>query len=148
MSDLRIEIIPHGSEQYEASVALRDKVLRQPLGLQFSEEELAKESDQIHVIASVDDALIGVLVLVPIGPKTYKMRQVAVAPEWQGKGIGTRLVSFSEEYAIRKGVCCIELHARKEAVQFYLDLAYTKLGDEFVEVGIPHFKMEKNWCAQ
>lgn len=147
MSDLRIEIVPHGSAHYKASIALRHRVLREPLGLEFSEEELAKETDQIHVIASVDDALIGVLVLVPIGDKTYKMRQVAVAPDWQGKGIGTRLVSFCEEYAIRKGICRIELHARKEAVQFYTDLAYSTIGDEFVEVGIPHFKMEKSWCA-
>lgn len=147
MSDLRIEIVPHGSAQYEASVALRDRVLRQPLGLQFSQEELAKEHDQIHVIASVDGELIGVLVLVPLPPKTYKMRQVAVSPEWQGKGIGTRLVSFAEEFAIRKGICRIELHARKEAVQFYTDLAYSTIGDEFVEVGIPHFKMEKSWCS-
>ncbi len=147
MSELRIEIVPHGSAQYKASVELRDQVLRKPLGLQFSEDELAKEVDQTHIIASVDGALIGVLLLVSLPPKTFKMRQVAVSPEWQGKGIGTRLVSFAEEYAIRKGVCRIELHARKEAVQFYTDLAYSTIGDEFVEVGIPHFKMEKSWCS-
>jgi len=147
VDSLKIEIIDHGSERYEESVKLRDTLLRKPLGLAFNPSDLAKEKDQIHIVATVADAIIGVLILVPIEDKTFKMRQVAVAEAWQGKGIGTRLVSFSEEYAIKVGVCRIEMHARKEATQFYLDLAYSKEGDEFEEVGIPHYKLVKDWCS-
>lgn len=147
MSDLRIEIVPHNSEAYQESVKLRDRILREPLGLEFSDEELAAEDVQTHVTASVDGVMIGVMILVPLDKRTFKMRQVAVDTNWQGKGIGTRLVSFAEEYAIKMGVCCIRLHARKEALKFYQELAYTQLGDEFTEIGIPHYLLEKNWCS-
>ncbi len=147
MDSLRIEIIDHGSERYEESVRLRDELLRKPLGLEFTEAQLAAEADQIHIVASIQDSIIGVLILVPLEGKAFKMRQVAIAEKWQGKGIGTRLVSFAEEYAIKVGVCRIELHARKTAVQFYLDLAYTIEGEEFEEVGIPHHKLIKDWCS-
>ncbi len=38
----------------------------------------------------------------------------------------------------------ITLHARKNAVPFYLALGYKIIGEEFEEVGLPHFEMEKN----
>jgi hypothetical protein len=35
--------IQHGSPEYKQTVTLRDKVLRQPLGLQFNLEQLQAE---------------------------------------------------------------------------------------------------------
>jgi predicted GNAT family N-acyltransferase len=35
------------------------------------------------------------------------------------------------------------LHARETAVAFYENLAYSKVGDRFVEVTIYHWAMEK-----
>jgi predicted GNAT family N-acyltransferase len=35
------------------------------------------------------------------------------------------------------------MHARKTAMGFYEKLGYEKIGDEFTEVTIPHYKMEK-----
>jgi predicted GNAT family N-acyltransferase len=35
------------------------------------------------------------------------------------------------------------MHARKTAVVFYEKLGYTSTGNEFTEVSIPHFVMEK-----
>ena len=35
------------------------------------------------------------------------------------------------------------MHARMTAVGFYAKLGYTRVGDGFTEVGIPHVKMEK-----
>jgi predicted GNAT family N-acyltransferase len=37
----------------------------------------------------------------------------------------------------------ILLHARKYAAAFYTVMDYQVVGDEFTEVGIPHFMMEK-----
>jgi predicted GNAT family N-acyltransferase len=38
----------------------------------------------------------------------------------------------------------ITLHARENAIPFYLTLGYTLVGDWFTEVGIPHKKMIKH----
>ena len=52
--------------------------------------------------------------------------------------------SFYEQEARATGIKKIEFHARKTAVKFYQKLGYHLEGEEFLEVGIPHFKMEKN----
>ena len=73
----------------------------------------------------------------------YKMRQVAVGAEWQGRGVGRKLVEASEMLARFLHISKIELNARATAIPFYSKLSYTKIGEPFVEVGIEHLKMEK-----
>lgn len=145
--ELEYKIIKHNTPEYEAEIDLRDRVLRQPLGLVFTDEQLAEEADQIHMGAYFEGNLVGCLVYIILNENTLKMRQVAVEPEMQGQGIGQKLVSYAEYYAIENGFCRIELHARDTATSFYTDLGYDIEGDGFEEVGIPHHKMVKDWCA-
>lgn len=125
---------------------MRRTVLRLPLGLDFTAEELESEWDQIHMAAFADGKAVAVLLFKPLatdsGP-VLKMRQVAVAEHLQGKGIGKRLIEFSEQWARDASYNKIELHARQSAVKFYTDLGYRSEGPEFTEVGIPHLKMYK-----
>lgn len=144
---LEYKTITYGSAEYEAEIDLRTRVLREPLGLEFTDEQLAEEANQIHLGAYLDGDLVACLVFVIVNDTTLKMRQVAVEPELQRQGIGLKLVSYSEYYAIENGYCRIELHARDVALQFYIDSGYDIEGDEFIEVGIPHHKMVKDWCA-
>ncbi|MCB9251561.1 MAG: GNAT family N-acetyltransferase [Flavobacteriales bacterium] len=123
---------------------MRERVLRIPLGLKFTEEELRAENTEYHIIAKLNDTLIGVLLLKPVGTNgILKMRQVAVDPEVQGKGIGSEMVKFSEDFARSKNFVRMELHARETAVPFYLREGYILTGQPFTEVGIPHRKMYK-----
>jgi len=71
------------------------------------------------------------------------MRQVAVHETKQDKGIGSEMVNFSENYAAENGYEWMVCSARKTAVPFYLKQGWQTVGDEFVEVTIPHFKMRK-----
>ena len=140
-----VKILPFGSDLQIASITLRDLVLRQPLGLKFVQSDLDAEHDSIH-IGYVDDQNVihGILILKPVDDKIVKMRQVAVHPSLQGKGIGQQLVYSSEQIASEQlGAAKMILHARDVAVPFYLKLGYDIEGDEFYEVGIRHFKMVK-----
>lgn len=141
-SSLNIREIAFGSAEQKESVELRYIVLREPLGLQFDENDLAKEYEDFHIAAYFHDELVGILLLKPTENKDIiKMRQVAVADAWQGKGIGKAMVLFAEKFAFEKGYKKMELHARESAVPFYLSLGYFIKGDTFYEVGIPHRKM-------
>jgi len=135
--------IEHGSREYWATVELRDMVLRKPLGLQFQDEELRAEKDSRHIACWCGSRLVGCLVLRPLEDGDVQMRQVAVASEWQGKGIGRAMVAYSEELARGLGYRRMILHARDIAVPFYAKLGYATTGDPFVEVTIPHWTMEK-----
>ena len=125
------------------TVDLRDRILRKPLGLTYTAEQLEAESDSIHVACYFQDEVVGCLILEPDGMRNLKMRQVAVSDRHQGLGIGRALVDFSEEYASDNGYDKISMHAREAAVGFYLKLGYEVEGEPFEEVTIPHRSMFK-----
>ena len=143
MENIDIQIVEYNSVLQKKSVELRYKVLREPLRLVYTEEQLAEEKDEIHIIALQDDNVVGVVVLKKLDNFVLKMRQVAVDSNLQKSGIGKKIVVFSEQYAVENGFNSIELHARDAAKDFYLKLDYHIVGDMFVEVGIPHYEMKK-----
>ncbi len=124
-------------------VELRNNILRKPLGLSFSPEELEKEKDDILIGCYEDDKMEGCCLLTEDGQKTVRLRQMAVSPVLQGKGIGRVMMNFAENIARDRGYRKICMHARKNALGFYEKLGYAKVGNEFLEVTIPHYKMEK-----
>lgn len=142
-STSHITMVEHGTPAYEQTVALRDNVLRKPLGMRFYKKDLLTESDSIHLAYYDHDKLLGCLMLKPIKKSLYKMRQVAVDPSAQGKGVGTQLVKYSEEILQKMGVCLLVLHARDVAIPFYLRLGYQIVGESFEEIGIAHVRMHK-----
>lgn len=137
--------ITFGTPAYDEAVALRYEILRRPLALTFSVEQLEKEYEDLHLgcYAQHSGQLVGCLVLQNIDEKTLKMRQVAVDTAAQNQGIGKQLVAAAEAHAKAKDCSNMVLHARETAVDFYLKLGYQIEGTRFEEVGIPHFKMSK-----
>jgi hypothetical protein len=49
-----IRLVEHGSKEYVEAVKLRYQVLREPLGLCYTEEQLSCEADQLHFVALPD----------------------------------------------------------------------------------------------
>lgn len=142
MSILSFKIIDHGSPEYEVAVKLREAILREPLGLVFSQEELEAEKNHIQIVGFQGDEVVSTAVLVLEGCD-YKMQRVVVKQEFQGLGIGSKLLEFCENYAKHQGVCSIYCHARDSAVNFYLKNSWVVEGNYFDEDTIPHLKMRK-----
>ena len=126
------------SPEYAASLALREEVLRRPLGLTWTAEEVAKEAKSRHLGCFLDGELAGALVLTPEEEGSVRMRLVAVAPGQQGKGAGSALVAFAEEVARGAGYEMMVARARGTAVPFYRKHGYGVETDVFMQVGIPH----------
>jgi N-acetylglutamate synthase-like GNAT family acetyltransferase len=136
--------IEFASPEYDEAIGLRYEILRKPLGLTYTVEQLSEEWDDFHLVAyDADYEMIGYLNLTIIDEKTLKMRQVAIAERVQNYGVGTALVQFSEQFAKGKGYETILLHARETAIPFYQKNKYRLVGAPFEEVGIVHRKMEK-----
>ncbi len=136
--------IEFATPEYDDAVRLRYEVLRKPLGLEYTPEQLAAEYNNHHLAAySNNGQLLGYLNLTPSDGGVIKMRQVAVEPQAQGMGVGKKLVEASEVLARKIGYQNMVLHARETAVAFYEKLGYHKVGERFEEVTIPHFRMEK-----
>ena len=144
---LRISEIAHGSQAYHQAVRLREAVLRRPLGLGFTAQELDDEAASHHIVAvegGDDGACVGCLVLLPIDANVVRMRQVAVRPDRQRQRIGRALVDFAEQTARARGYREIVAHVREPAIPFYASLGYELTGSRFIEVTLPHFHMRKN----
>jgi ribosomal protein S18 acetylase RimI-like enzyme len=143
MSTEHLSEIRHGTKAYHQTVALRDDILRNPLGLAFSPEELDGENDSFHLACRRGNMLVACVVLKPLPGQQIRMRQLAVRTGFQGKGIGKLLVLYSESFAGERGYREMILHARETAVGFYEKLSYRKEGDRFTEVTLPHYAMRK-----
>ena len=140
---MTIKIITYNSPEYHEMLALRYKVLREPLGLRFSEEDLQREKDDIFIACQEDGRITGCCILTRLSGNTLKLRQMAVDYQQQGKNVGRNIVLFAERYAAEHGYSTIKMNARKTAVTFYSKCGYTVFGEEFMEIGIPHFLMVK-----
>ena len=140
---MALKMIEFGSKEYDQMVALRHLMLRKPLGLQFTNEELAKEQSNILLGCFDEDELEGCCMLVEVAPGTIRLRQMAVLSGLQGKGIGRVLMSFAENVARDRRYRKIIMNARVSSIPFFEKLGYQVSGNEFIDLTIPHVVMEK-----
>jgi N-acetylglutamate synthase-like GNAT family acetyltransferase len=140
---MALRIIDYGTKEYQQMVNLRIEILRKPLGLSFDPKELEKEKEDVLMGAFEDDKILGCCLLTKMDQHTMRLRQMAVPNSMQGKGIGRALMIFAENIARDLGYKKLCMHARKTALGFYEKLGYTTTGEEFIEITIPHYIMEK-----
>jgi predicted GNAT family N-acyltransferase len=139
------EIHPAGP-LYREELALRNELLRKPLGLDLLATDLSEEAAYRHfgLQGESEDSLLACLVLVPHADGWAQLRQMAVRKELQGRGLGRALIIAVE--ALLRGEGQVErlfLNARTTALDFYKKLGYLPVGEIFTELGIPHQRMEK-----
>jgi predicted GNAT family N-acyltransferase len=137
---MQIEV---GSALHASEQRLRNIVLRLPLGRPLSETEITRDRTGVHFAAVEGDEVIGCVGLYPEGDSVLRLRQMAVAPDRQGEGIGACLIAFAEDWARTNGAREIEMHARITATAFYERAGYVTEGEPFEEVTIPHITMRK-----
>lgn len=79
-----------------------------------------------HVL-EIDGALAGAVVLLPLADGGLLLDNVAVDPEFQGRGLGRALVEFAEDEARRRGHRELRLYTHEtmvENVAMYETLGY------------------------
>jgi predicted GNAT family N-acyltransferase len=138
-----VRLAPHASPDYDDAVTLRRAVLRAPLGLDFTPEQLADEAADTHFVAFDGVHVVGAVVMTPYSATIAKLRQMAVSSDAQGQGVGATLLKAFEAHARAQGLTGITLAARVTAQGFYARNGYAAEGDIFEEVTIPHIKMTK-----
>ena len=140
----RVRRIDFGSADYAATLQLREAVLRAPLGLTLSAQDLRGEDTQWHFgLFDAAGALLACVVAVPVAPGVFKLRQMAVRADTQGQGLGSRLLAEVETRLQEQGATQLLLHARVSAEPFYARQGYRAESEVFEEVGIPHRRMGK-----
>ena len=132
-----------GSDLYRQSLRLREAVLRRPLGLTVTEEELADDAMRQHFCAISYGLVVGTVSLRPLDEATLQLKQMAVAEDRRREGIGARLLNHAEGWAHGAGFRLMVLNARMGAEGFYARFGYQAHGEPFDENTIPHIGMTK-----
>ena len=139
-----VKQIDFGTKEYTQMLNLRQEILRRPLNMNLMDENLENEKHDILIGAFDEDMMLGCCLLTHIDNKTIQLRQMAVQDNLQGKGIGGTIMHYAENVARDRGYHKLMMHARISASGFYEKLGYHIVSDEFMEVSIPHFIMEKS----
>src|SRR4029077_11920273 len=101
-----------------------------------------------HLVAEFDGRIVGCATILrrPWNARpAYQLRGMAIAPEMQGMGIGTKLVAQLERFVHDEGFTLqFWCNARTPAASFYEKLGWQIASDEFhIEHAGPHVKMVK-----
>lgn len=141
---MAIKLIDYGTPEYAEMVKLRQQILRTPLGLTYSKEELEAEKNEILIGFYDEDILEGCCMLIKVDNVTVRLRQIAVISGFQGKGIGKVLTTFAENIARDRDYKKMIMHARKNSIGFFEKFGFHISSNEFEEITIPHCIMEKD----
>lgn len=97
------------------------------------------EDESVHFLATIDG--------IPAGAcrwrktdKGYKLERFAVLEKFRGFGVGQEMVKAVLN-DLPKNADYVYLHAQTPAVTLYERFNFEKIGPEFEEAGMKHFKM-------
>ena len=139
----QVDIHPvKNQEELEEMFYQRWLVLRSPLGMEIGSERDNHEDGALHLIAMCDRKIIASARLRELSPKLGSISYVAVLPEFQNQGIGTKLIKQLIAKAQQRNLKTLRLMSRINAIKFYQKLGFSEQENPFEYLGIPHIFMQ------
>ena len=122
-------ITPMSQQEFERYYLFRWKMLRQPWQQPFGSEQDGLEQQSVHrMIMNDEHQVIAVGRLHKLGDREAQIRYMAVDSNYQGQGLGKKIIQALEAEASRQGLTSITLNARESAVSFYENSGYQVKG--------------------
>ena len=144
---MKIKIIePTTSEEFKKYYNLRYEILRKPWGQPPGSEKDEGEETSIHrmIIDNKTGNALAVGRLQFNSEDEAQIRYMAVSDDFQGKGLGSQIISALENIAQGEGIQKIILSARVNSLQFYKNNGYEIVKKTHLLFGeIQHWLMEK-----
>ncbi|MFQ6088803.1 MAG: GNAT family N-acetyltransferase [Candidatus Methanofastidiosia archaeon] len=134
--------IIESEEELEKSRKLRHRVFVEEQGVVEDLERDLLDDKSIHVIAILNQKVIGTGRLTLQSDKA-KISRVAVEKIYRGEGIGKKIMDKLEKIAKTKNVKEIYLSSNLQSIQFYCGIGYVEVGKTFIECGVECQKMVK-----
>ena len=135
---------PETQQEFKDYFHLRWKILRQPWQQPEGSEQDAEEENSHHIMAVKNNRITGVARVQASAENQLQLRYMAVDCDFQGQGIGRKIMEYAEAYARQQCYKEIMLNARENALGFYLHLGYQQLEKTYLLFDtIQHYKMLK-----
>ncbi|WP_260291463.1 GNAT family N-acetyltransferase [Sedimenticola hydrogenitrophicus] len=121
--------------------AIRESVFIVEQGVPKALEWDDEDASALHVLATDSDGNgIGTGRITQVG----QIGRMAVVAEWRNLGVGSALLTQLLRTAHADGRNPLFLNAQKAAIAFYLRHGFHCVGEEFMEAGIVHQRMEQD----
>ncbi|THF74604.1 GNAT family N-acetyltransferase [Cohnella fermenti] len=114
--------------------------------LEWDEYDVSPSACRHYLATDADGTPIGAARWKEYEPGIAKLQRIAVLKPHRGRSVGRLLVEAMEKGARQEGFSGAVLDAQCSAEAFYRKLGYETLSpDIFLDAGIPHVRMGKNW---
>ena len=140
---MELRLITPDDARYPEELELRFRVLREPLGHTRADVLFPFEHQSLHLVGMRAEQLVGCVLFHPESAVGGRLFQMAIAPSFQGSGLGSILLRRLEAELMRRGLTEVHLHARSDVVGFYARHGYASYDPPYLEVGIMHQNMRR-----
>jgi ribosomal protein S18 acetylase RimI-like enzyme len=141
MKTIKYKTIDH--DYYRQALALRNKVLRKPIGKDIYNENLSIEKDNDFYAILFDNKIIATFSIFAEAPQIAHLTAFAVDYDFQRQGIGSKLLNYAIEDLKSKDFKQIKVNARATAHSFYQKNGFVGLGGKYHnhQLGIDDYLM-------
>ncbi len=126
---------------FSLSATIRKTVFVEEQGIPVEDEMDEHDSSAWHIVLSVDGVPAG-CGRIYIENDIAKLGRVAVLKDERGKGYATIICKELIEVAKREKAKLVTLNSQSYVASLYDKLGFIRRGEEFLEEGIPHIRMD------
>lgn len=130
---------------WQTALPIRHKVLWPNKSESFC--KVNGDETALHYGIFVNAKLVSVASIY-INGKSARLRKFATLPDFQGQGLGSRLIIDILNQLKERNIEILWCDARTTAVGFYQKLGMKQQGKEFDKSGILYIKMQINLCMK
>lgn len=142
--DMKMRRIEYATDEYEASIDIRNEAFRKPWGLDIRDEDLSADQNMEMYGGYLNGKMIATVFLAEDDKDTARVKSVAILDEYRKHGLGRYLMDFIEDIARERGYSKSNLMGRVSVEGFYHKLGYKTLSEPFDYQTIPHIEMTKD----
>lgn len=136
--------VRYGSAEYEMTRALRNKIMRQPIGLSIYDQDYTFEVNSRIVGAFEGGTMLGCSIVGKLDGEVC-LDFLCIDDNVQKTGIGSMLLADVENWVRAQGIPLLILEARVSAQEFYEKHGYEAYGEVYLMEKSPvdHIMMRK-----
>ncbi len=132
-------------EDLDAGYALRRDVFEKEQNIPRPLDRDPFDYSADHVVAfDVDGRCVGTGRVVRVDARTAQVGRMAVAKDERKNGVGALVLQALERMAKMRGISELTVNSQLPAEAFYTNRGFTRVGDVFLDQGVPHVVMRKS----
>lgn len=140
---MKIKIVENQQEKNQAFY-VRTEVFVKEQKVPVEEEIDAFDETAIHFVGYEQEQPV-VASRLRFVDEYGKLERICVLKKFRGKSFGKEIIQAMEEVIRQKGYSKAKLNAQTHAEEFYKKLGYKTISGEFLDAGIPHVTMIKQF---